>query len=215
MTDADITTIAASISAIVAGLIGGWAGAYFTDKKNHNRQEEDKTKQTLDSLKAIKSEIESILQAYKNSIGKAIDNMEKQKDPIPLGIYPEVPKGYFSIYQSHSGILGTLEDNNLAKSIISTYIRFMGIFEALKLNNQFLEIRESAIRSLLILKGEDKFTGELLGRESFSSNFLKGYNNNLISFTEDLKKIQPKLYSETNDLLNSIDNYIEKKAGNG
>jgi hypothetical protein len=91
----------------------------------------------------------------------------------------------------------------------------MRIFEALKLNNQFLEIRESAIRSLLILKGEDKFTGELLGRESFSSNFLKGYNNNLISFTEDLKKIQPKLYSETNDLLNSIDNYIEKKAGNG
>ena len=50
MSDGDLTTIAASISAIVAGLIGGWAGAYFTDKKSHNRQEEDKRKQILDSL---------------------------------------------------------------------------------------------------------------------------------------------------------------------
>lgn len=211
MTDGDVTTIAASISAIVAGLIGGWAGAYFTDKKSHNRQEEDKRKQTIDSLKAIKSEIESILQAYKNSVGKAIDDMENQENTKTLGIYPEVPDGYFSIYQSHSGILGTLEDNDLAKNIIFTYIRFMGIFEALKLNNQFWNVRESAIRSLLLLKGEDQFTSELLG-DTFTTKFLKGYDKNLKSITEDLKKRQPTLYSETNDLINNIDIYIEKKS---
>ena len=137
--------------------------------------------------------------------------MVNETDPNPLTIYPEVPDGYFSIYQSHSGILGTLEDNYLAKSIISTYIRFMGIFEALKLNNQFWNVRESAIRSLLLLKGEDQFTSELFGN-TFTTNFLKGYDKNLKSLTEDLRKIQPTLYSETKDLINNIDIYIEKKS---
>jgi LytS/YehU family sensor histidine kinase len=36
VTDGDITTIVASIFTIIAGLIGGWAGAHFTDKRNRN-----------------------------------------------------------------------------------------------------------------------------------------------------------------------------------
>ena len=136
MTDGDITTIAASISAIVAGLIGGWAGAHFTDKRNRNLESEKNRRHTANTLLAIKCELESVWQAYSRGPGRDVEEiLEGNKKTI--GVYPRVSSGFFTIYCNNSSVLGQVNDQFLLKDIILAYQRMMGIFESLQLNNQY------------------------------------------------------------------------------
>lgn len=137
-------TIIASISAIVGALAGGWAGAYFTDKKGYEREEEKERKQILGSLRAIKCELESIWQAYEKGPAKDIELVGVTRAGAPgpilaIPMYPNVSDGFFSVYRNHSTVLGIVDNQDLAKDIVLAYQRMMGVFDALRLNNTYYD----------------------------------------------------------------------------
>ena len=126
------------ISSIIGGLISGFVTFWAVNKTIKHEKEKDVAVE-LDNLasllRAVKTELESILDRYQVTLGK---HLEEHKENEAFNFYYPITQSYFSVYDSNCDKLGKL-DSILITQIVRTYTYIKGYVDGLIFHNRLVE----------------------------------------------------------------------------
>jgi len=126
------------IGAVIGGLLTG-AFSIFAVNKSENFARDSKTKQDKRTLKgllqALHDELESVNDRYQETMGAQIESLP---DGQPLLVYYPVINDFFTVYNANAHLIGTIENNDLRKSIVRTYVLAKGLVDSFRMNNDLV-----------------------------------------------------------------------------
>lgn len=138
-----ILSAAVPLSTLVGALIGAWIGGKFTltavektHKRNIATQKANQERIINNFLQAIHDEVDTLWNNYNSMAGVTIGNL---KDGDALTIYYPIPLDIFTIYNGNSSLIGSVQDSELRKAIITTYGNARSLIESHRLNNEFVQ----------------------------------------------------------------------------
>ena len=129
-------------SAITGAVIGGLITGYFAilatnrsyqHQKRHAEENEEKLINGL--LQAIHDEVETIYERYQETMGSKLESL---KEGEALVFYYPLVSDFFTVYNGNSFLIGRISDNDLRKSIITTYTLAKGMVDSFRLNNDLV-----------------------------------------------------------------------------
>ncbi|MCL4322470.1 MAG: hypothetical protein M0016_01255 [Deltaproteobacteria bacterium] len=231
---------ASIIGALIGGLITGYfmilqAKKEFKNRQNLINQEDEKTEKAV--LQALKTEIETIWDRYKDNIKPDIEELlkddysryfsdiNKYQDDLLYFHNKLLPfrflisQDYFSIYNGNASFIGKIKNSELRKEIVSCYINIKGFLEiiiAFERNNQD-EKKIILEKNLKEISKNENYTNE--GRTPVIMIFYKDVLNRIINDLTIIKTEQDKLTDQIYNLINFLENeisqnYIEIKEKN-
>ncbi|OPZ76442.1 MAG: hypothetical protein BWY78_01368 [Alphaproteobacteria bacterium ADurb.Bin438] len=115
----------------VLGAILGFASSFWLQRYFSKKDEEEQIRSVL---KAIKVEVEAVWKAY-SEVG---ESLEKQEIGSYFDIIYPIYDNYFIIYDKNADKIGCLDDD-IAKKIVSFYMKFKGLKDSYLYNNKLLE----------------------------------------------------------------------------
>lgn len=131
---------------LLSGLIGAVVGGVLTGvfsilavNKSEKFARDVKTEQDKKTLKgllqALHDELESVNERYQETMGAQIEALP---DGQPLLMYYPVINDFFTVYNANAHLIGTIENNDLRKSIVRTYVLAKGLVDSFRMNNELV-----------------------------------------------------------------------------
>jgi hypothetical protein len=148
----DMSNNFATLGAGWIGFFGALAGGFVTylgvrKTLKHAEQTRDNEKKDLllSLYQALYSELEALRDVYVNGDwGTYIKSLEPEdyiSSHFPIGA------DYFIIYKSNTYQIGLIPDKNLRQSVISLYVKMMGMIDSIAFNNFMLSQLEEFLRA--------------------------------------------------------------------
>ncbi len=185
-------TSAAILGGLVTGLFAVLTMLVSLRRSDSRRKAEEK--QSIHNfIQSIHDEIESVLERYQNAVGAKLQSLE-QSHPFLL-FYP-VNSEYFTVYKSNANLIGKIQDHDLRKQIIQTYIIGQGLIDSFRMNNQLLTKHELAQRAADLTREEEQI------------DWAAAHYNQLVNYGAGLKTLDYDLREAANQLLRML-----RKAG--
>ena len=136
-------TIIGAVIGFIGALVGGRMakkGALEATKQEHENAkilQDNIRKQTVNSiLQAIYDEIHTLWERYMWGIG---NELERLPEGELLGIFYPITQEYFTIYNSNALYIGSIDDHELRKAIVITYMKAKSLIDSYKMNNDYLQ----------------------------------------------------------------------------
>jgi hypothetical protein len=128
------------LSGLIGAVIGGVLTGLFsilavnkTEKHNRESRVENDTKLLKGLLQALHDELESIYERYQESMGAHIEALA---EGTPLLMYYPVINDFFTVYNANAFLIGRIENNDLRKSLVRTYVLAKGLVDSFRMNNE-------------------------------------------------------------------------------
>ncbi|MCW5626852.1 MAG: hypothetical protein KIT73_19195 [Burkholderiales bacterium] len=135
-------TLDSLMSGLIGAVIGGVLTGVFsiiavnkTEKHNRDSQAEADSRVLKGLLQALHDELESIFERYQETMGVHIESLPEGK---PLLTYYPVINDFFTVYNANAFLIGRIENNDLRKSLVRTYILAKGLVDSYRMNNELL-----------------------------------------------------------------------------
>ena len=143
-------TIITALASLVSALIGGVIAALATRKATERALKYSLTMEQANRyavlrgvLLGIRTELELLLEIYRGEMESEIESLKAgQGVRVTLPIYQNV----FTVYESNCSLIGQLEEDELRKSIIRTYLLAKSVVNAHTYNNKLIEEYEARVR---------------------------------------------------------------------
>jgi len=126
------------IGVVVGGLLTGFFSIYSINKieKNQRAAKVDADNKAVKSLQqAIHDEIEAVYDRYQSSMGAQIETLQ---EGFPLLLVYPIGQDYFSIYNGNALAIGQIDDHDLRRLIVRTYVLSKGLIDSYRMNNELL-----------------------------------------------------------------------------
>lgn len=126
------------IGAVIGGLLTGWFSIIAVNKTEKHRRDSQTTsdaKVLKGLLQALHDELESIFERYQETMGSQIESLPTGQ---PLLIYYPVINDFFTVYNGNASLIGCIENNDLRKSLVRTYVLAKGLVDSYRMNNEIL-----------------------------------------------------------------------------
>ena len=118
--------------AIVGGCFTAWA-VHRTHEYTMEREEANENRMITSMLKAIHDEISDTWSNYVNNVGAMLENLPTGQ---PFAVYfPVTHETLFLIYRNNTDKIGKINDDELRKSIVSTYAKSAALVQSFIFNN--------------------------------------------------------------------------------
>jgi hypothetical protein len=150
-------------------------------------KKDDKAIKSL--LQAIHDEIETLWELYMQGAGNKLEALEKNK---PLNFYYPVTQDYFTVHTSNADSIGSINDNDLRKLIVTTYSTARGLIDSYRLNNDLVQKHESAY---WIFKETNS---------QFHEQMAFGHYKALVSYADVLRADHDNLKVKVTELLRAL-----------
>ncbi|HEY6229653.1 MAG TPA: hypothetical protein VIW64_00185 [Pyrinomonadaceae bacterium] len=141
-----ITAITTLIAAVVGGVIAAWATRGATKRAlKHSLTMEQRNRGAVlrGVLLGIRTELELLLEIYRGEMELEMESLkEGQGIHVTLPIYQNV----FTVYESNCSLIGQIEDDELRKAIIRTYLLAKSLVNAHTYNNKLIEEYDAQMR---------------------------------------------------------------------
>ncbi len=183
-------------AAILGGLVTGLFAVLtmlISLRRSDNRRKDEEQQSVNNFIQSIHDEIESVLERYQNAVGARVQSLE-QGHPFLL-FYP-VTSEYFTVYKSNANLIGRIQNHDLRRQIIQTYIIGQGLIDSFRMNNQLLTKHELAQRTADLTRDE----GDI--------DWAAAHYNQLVNYGMGLKTLDYDLRESANQLLRML-----RKAG--
>ena len=216
--EAILPILAAILGAIIGGLMTGKAMIKQTRENLNNdleiiRHKEENEEKAV--LKAIRVEIDVIIERYNSYIKPVIDkiaqydsseiftNTAKLNEDLNtlfnfLSSRILVTQDYFTIYNSNGNQIGKIKDGGLQKRIVSFYTNIKGLIENIKLYNEYMESIKENLRNESEERSKIFQTG-LKNDYAVQINY-KNYINRIIELAKSFKSEQDRLLEEAKNV---------------
>ena len=184
-------------SAIIGGLIGGGFAILAGRQAHRNSLKLDQVqgqKKICGILQAIRCELVSVGEVYQQQSGGLLD---KLKEGEPFNVRFCLTEKYFIVYPNNTDAVGQIEDADLVKSIVETYIKANLLIETFRMNNLSLD---------QIRQFQEK------GPSLTNNASVAALERQRIEIAGLLKKLHKDLDRETSSLLKKIDEYLSRTA---
>lgn len=215
-----LPVLAAIIGAIIGGLMTGKAMIKQTRENFNNDLEIIKHKEENEEkavLKAIKVEIDVIIERYSSYIKPVIDEIAQYDSRViftditnlnnDLNIFFNflsrmilVTQDYFTIYNSNGNQIGKIQNEGLQKRIVSFYTNMKGFIENIKLYNENMQSIKENLRNEL----EERFKIFQAGLKNDLAvhTYYKNYIYRIIDLAKNFKLEQDRLLEEAKNVFN-------------
>lgn len=126
------------VGAIVGGLLAGgfslWA-VYATERiARQNRTDQD-NKVIKGLLQALHDELDVIFNRYQVTMGSRLEALPKG-NPL-LSFYPVI-SDFFTVYNANASLIGHIDDHDLRRALVRTYVLAKGLVDSFRMNNEML-----------------------------------------------------------------------------
>ncbi len=134
------------LNSLFSGLLGAVAGGLITwvssrlavketGKQTQRLQAANDARTLRGLLQVLHDELESVQERYQETMGKEVESLQ---DGQPLLFVFPVTNDYFAVYNGNASQIGRIENNDLRKSLVQTYVLAKGLVDSFKLNNEYL-----------------------------------------------------------------------------
>ena len=185
-----------AISSIVGALIGGFLAGYFalkaTKKAHQNNlliQKKNEENVLKGVLQALHDEIETLIERYQETVGSHIESLEAGK---PFLFYYPIFSDFFTVYNSNAFLIGKINDNDLRKLLVRTYVLAKGLVDSYQMNNEFIQ-KYAYWNALFIETNNEAHKLQSLA-----------YYDALVSYAVTLKQLHNEVKKNANDLLRAL-----------
>jgi hypothetical protein len=86
-------------------------------------------------MQALHDELDSVFEQYQANMGAFVEALA---DGAPLLRYYPVISNYFVVFDSNAFLIGRVEDNDLRKLLVWTYVRAKALMDSFRMNNEIL-----------------------------------------------------------------------------
>lgn len=128
---ADFLSTAINVGSALGGALVGGAftllGVDSQQRAENKRRKEEEIEAQRALLKALSTEMDTLLNAYMVNVGDDVDAVAD--DSYWDGTW-DAATDYFVVYRANGGLLGRILNDVLRSSIISTYTTAMGLIES-------------------------------------------------------------------------------------
>lgn len=131
------------VSVIIGGIIGGGmsliASLKATERAYKYRlklQEQSRQEGVKNLIQAIHDEIDILWDRYLWGAGNELEKLA-EGEPF-LSFYP-VTQDYFIVYNANASMIGSIDNHELRKEIVTIYTKAKSLIDAYKMNNNYLE----------------------------------------------------------------------------
>lgn len=143
-------TLITAVFSLMAAVIGGVIAALATRKATERALTHSLTMEKVNRravlrgvLLGIRTELEVLFEIYRVEMESEIESLkEGQGIHVTLPIYENV----FTVYESNCSLIGQLDEDELRKSIIRTYLLAKSLVNAHTYNNKLLEDYAARVR---------------------------------------------------------------------
>ena len=136
----------ASWESLLSGLIGAVIGGGITgivtwwsvrETESNNKDAKDKSDKEIIKglLQALHDELETIYERYQESMGS---HLEAMQTGTALLLYYPIINDFFTVYNSNAFLIGRIDDNDLRKSLVRTYVLSKGLVDSFRMNNEMI-----------------------------------------------------------------------------
>lgn len=133
-----IALISGLFGSIIGGLITGMyslRAVSKTEEADHAKRIAAEAKVLKSVLQALHDELETIFSLYTERIGTRVETLPEGQ---PLPFYFPVIQDFFTVYNANAALIGRIENNDLRKSVIQTYVMMKGLVDSFRMNNDLL-----------------------------------------------------------------------------
>jgi hypothetical protein len=138
-----ITAAISLVSVVIGGIIGGSmsliASLKATERAYKYRlklQEQSRQEGVKNLIQAIHDEIDILWDRYLWGAGNELEKLA-EGEPF-LSFYP-VTQEYFIVYNANSSLIGSIDNHELRKEIVTIYTKAKSLIDSYKMNNNYLE----------------------------------------------------------------------------
>jgi hypothetical protein len=180
------------ISAIIGGLIAGGfsllavSATHKNDLKKKQKQEETLLEEFLASIRV---EIDTLWNRYMAGIGKTLEDLPNNQ---PLLFFYPVTQDYFTIYESNATLIGKIQDRDLSKLLVTTYLQAKGLIDSYRMNNELVQ----------------KFENFMFLYQQTNNSILKSQaeavKTSLTSYADDIRKSHLEIKNNVFELLRRL-----------
>ena len=180
------------ISAIIGGLIAGGfsllavSATHKNDLKKKQKQEETLLEEFLASIRV---EIDTLWNRYMAVIGKTLEDLPNNQ---PLLFFYPVTQDYFTIYESNATLIGKIQDRDLSKLLVNTYLQAKGLIDSYRMNNELVQ----------------KFENFMFLYQQTNNSILKSQaeavKTSLTSYADDIRKSHLEIKNNVFELLRRL-----------
>lgn len=138
-----VTAAVSLVSVIIGGIIGGSmslvASLKATERAYKYRlklQEESRKEDVKNLIQAIHDEIDILWDRYLWGVGNELEKLA-EGEPF-LSFYP-VTQEYFVVYNANASLIGSIDNHELRKEIVTIYTKAKALIDSYKMNNNYLQ----------------------------------------------------------------------------
>ena len=179
---------AAIIGGIITGLFSILA-VFCAHGKEIERQKKQEESLIKGLLQSIHDEVETLWDTYQEGMGVHLEALLENQ---PLAWFYPVIQDYFTVYHGNSFLIGRIKDNDLRKSIITTYTRAKGLIDSYRLNNDFTQKCEQ-LDSLYKQTNNPVFVQQLNAQRTV-----------MVDYAKKIKESHNKVKNNVNTLLREL-----------
>lgn len=164
-----MSLLSAVIGGIITGLFAIWA-VHITHKKEMKKIKEQEESLMNGLLQSIHDEVETLWDIYQEGMGV---HLEALPEGHPLLMFYPITQDYFTVYHGNSFLIGKIKDNDLRKSIITTYTQAKGLIDSYRMNNDMVQKYEQ-LDFLYRQTNNPVFAQQLNAQHSVLVKYVKG-----------------------------------------
>jgi len=191
--DQFLSSLIASIAAIIGGLIAGIFSLYavkLTNQHNQERLEKKEAKELQGLLQALHSEIESVFEHYQNTAGKYVENCITNK--MQINSHYPIYSDYFTVYNENASLIGRIQNDTLLTLLVQTYAKAKSLIDSFKMNNEQLAKYEQLCA--VVSKTNNEFNNQKATE----------HEKTLIEYSEQIKSLHVEVIKCVNNLLTQL-----------
>ena len=184
------------LSGLIGAVIGGVLTGVFsilavnkTEKHNRDARSENDAKVLKGLLQALHDELDSIYERYQETMGAHIEALA---DGTPLLMYYPVINDFFTVYNANAFLIGRIENNDLRKSLVRTYVLAKGLVDSFRMNNELV----SKFEHWHALAAE---TNSPLHQQNAQSHY-----NALVVYAKQIKKSHTEVKKSVGELMRML-----------
>lgn len=126
----------ADMGPIILSLFSGLAGAWISDWFHRRRQDIERSRKAIATLRAIVAELKALDSLFTEAAAPFIKPEDAGK-PIPVGF--NIKETYFIIYRANASAIGEIKDEQLARQIIEFVTLSQFFSDDLRMHTEVLE----------------------------------------------------------------------------
>ncbi|MEI7695463.1 MAG: hypothetical protein WCI64_07450 [Chlorobium sp.] len=183
---------------IIGGLITGIfsiCAVILTNKHNMEVLETKEAKVLRGLLQALHTEIDCVFEHYKKTAGEYLKNTPNKGKII---FYYPVLSDYFTVYNENASMIGRIENDELRKLLVETYVKAKSLIDSFKMNNEHLskyeQLNEQAIKTNCPVDHE-----KVVLQNEYLNSYGDQIRNSHAEMTKCVDKLLQLLDKERND----------------